>query len=187
MPLRAPLTDAPRSPRLAPRRAAGRAVRRTRGLGAVACAALAVGALAAGCVRTRRDPVTGRVAVDVRSPLQKGTVWDARLAGQAPYTGVAGTARADVLNGQATLAVRVTGLTPGATHPWRVHEGRCGEVGAQFSEAVAYPPLLVSGQGVAEGTARLPGLDIARRYKVRLFASPIDSTTEVVCGNLTYR
>ncbi len=146
------------------------------------------GAAASGCVRTRRDPVTGRVAVDVRSPLQKGTVWDARLSSTTPpYAGVAGTARADVINGQTTLALRATGLTAGATHPWRVHEGRCGELGAQFGEGAAYAPLLVNNQGVVEGTARLPALDIARRYKVRLFVSPADSTSEVVCANLTYR
>ena len=155
----------------------------------LACAAACV-ALAAGCIRTRTDPTTGRVAVDVHSPLQKGTVWDAKLtppATSAASANVAGTVRADVLNGQTTLAVRVTGLTPGASHPWRVHEGTCGSVGAQFGEAYAYPPLLVNDQGIAEGTAKLPALDIARKYKVRLFVSASDSTSEVVCGNLTYR
>ena len=43
--------------------------------------ALAATLLAAACVRTRREPVPGRVAVDVHSPLQKGTVWDATLTG----------------------------------------------------------------------------------------------------------
>ena len=155
-----------------------------------ATAAFAVATLATACLRTRRDPVTGRVAVDVRSPLQKGTVWDAKLTGQATATtamAAAGTARADVLDGQTTLAVRVTGLTPGGTHPWRVHEGGCNQLGAQFGESFAYPTLQVNDQGVAEGTAKLPALDIARKYKVRLFVSPADSTSEVACGNLTYR
>lgn len=152
-------------------------------------AALAlVGTLAGtACIRTRTDPVTGRVAVDVRSPLQKGTVWDARLQGGGTYSAVAGTVRADAIGGQTTLALRVTGLTPGATHPWRVHEGRCGQVGAQFGDALAYPTLTANDQGVAEATAKLPTLDIARRYKVRLFVSPVDSTSEVVCGDLNYR
>ncbi|CAA9353917.1 MAG: hypothetical protein AVDCRST_MAG40-3046 [uncultured Gemmatimonadaceae bacterium] len=153
-------------------------------------AALALGAalVAAGCLRTRRDPVTGRVAVDVRSPLQKGTVWDAKLSSQtAPFYSAVGTVRADVIDGQTTLALRVTGLSARATHPWRVHEGKCGAVGAQFGESSAYAPLLVNAQGVAEGTAKLPALDIARNYKVRLFVSVTDSTSEVVCGNLVYR
>lgn len=149
--------------------------------------AIASAALLTGCIRTRTDPTTGHVAVDVHSPLQKGTVWDAKLTGGGTYTGVTGTARADVLNGQTTLAVRFTGLTPGASHPWRVHEGTCGAVGAQFGDAYAYGNLLVNDQGVAEGTAKLPSLDIARKYKVRLFVSQTDSTSEIACGNLTYR
>lgn len=162
---------------------AARARRLARAAAAFGCATLA-----AACLRTRRDPVTGKVAVDVRSPLQKGTVWDARLTSQtAPFYSSTGTARADVINGQTTLAIRVEGLRPGATHPWRVHEGKCGALGAQFAEAAAYAPLLVNSQGVAEGTAKLPALDIARAYKVRLFVSPADSTSEVVCGNLAYR
>ena len=148
---------------------------------------LAATVLTAGCIRARRDPATGHVAVDVHSPLQKGTVWDAKLTGSGQYTNVSGTARADVLDGRTTLAVRVTGLTPGATHPWRVHEGSCGSVGAQFGDASAYGNLLVNDQGIAEGTAKLPSLDIARKYKLRLFASPTDSTSEVVCANLNYR
>ena len=151
-------------------------------------AAFGCAALAAACVRTRRDPVTGKLAVDVRSPLQKGTVWDAKVSSQtAPFYSATGTARADVINGQTTLAIRVEGLKAGATHPWRVHEGKCGTLGAQFGESAAFAPLLVNSQGVAEGTAKLPALDIARAYKVRLFVSPADSTSEVVCGNLTYR
>jgi hypothetical protein len=155
-------------------------------------ALLAATATATGCIRTRTDPATGRVAVDVRSPLQKGTVWDARLsgqgaAGQGPATTVAGTLRADVLNGQSTVALRVTGLQPGAAHPWRIHEGRCGEVGALFGNAYTYGTIRVNDQGVAEASATLPQLDIAKRYKVRLFLSPSDSTSEVACGNLTYR
>jgi hypothetical protein len=179
MPLFSQIAD-----RLAVRRST-RAYRLARAGVAFACAGLA-----GACLRTRRDPVTGRVAVDVRSPLQKGTVWDAKLTGQATATtaqAAAGSARADVLDGQTTLAIRVTGLVPGATHPWRVHEGGCNQLGAQFADASAYPELLVNSQGIAEGTAKLPALDIARKYKVRLFVSPADSTSEVACGNLIYR
>ena len=165
---------------------APRSPRRARPALALGALALVVGSGTA-CIKTRRDPVTGRVAVDVRSPLQKGTVWDARLQGAGQFAPVNGSARVDVIDGRATLALRVTGLQPGATHPWRVHEGACGALGAQVGDAMLYAPLLVNTQGVAEGTAQLPPLDIARRYKVRLFVSPTDSTSEVVCGNLTYR
>ena len=163
-------------------RLSGRAHRRLRTAAVLACALLA-----AGCLRTRRDPVSGRLAVDVRSPLQKGTVWDAKLTSATTAAYVSGTARADVIDGQTTLALRVTGLKAGETHPWSVHEGKCGGLGAQFGEPSSYPPLLVNNQGIAEGTAKLPALDIARSYKLRLFVSPTDSTSEVACGNLNYR
>ena len=150
--------------------------------------ALCVATVSAACVRTRTDPVTGKVAVKVQSPLQKGQEWNARMSGVAPNTAASGSARADVLNGQTTLSLRVTGLTAGATHPWRVNEGRCGEPGPQLGEAALYAPILVSAQGVAEATARVPQtLEITRKYKVRLFASETDSTTEVACGDLSNR
>ena len=44
-------------------------------------AALALGLLAAclstACIRTRTDPVTGKVNVNVKSPLKKGEDWSA--------------------------------------------------------------------------------------------------------------
>jgi hypothetical protein len=151
--------------------------------GAAACLAV----LSAACVRTRTDPVTGKVAVKVRSPLQKGQEWNAKMSGVAPVN-ADGSARADVLNGQTTLSLRVSGLTAGATLPWRLNEGRCGEPGPQVGDPSLFAPILVSGQGVAEATARVPqALEITRRYKVRLFASQTDSTTEVACGDLSSR
>ncbi len=149
----------------------------------------AAGALsAAACVRTRTDPVTGKVAVKVQNPLQKGQRWNAAMNGVAPVTGATGSARADVLNGRTTVSLRVAGLPPSGTHPWRVNEGRCGEPGPQIGDAALYAPILVSAQGVAEATGQLPhSLEITRKYKVRLFLSPTDSTTEVVCGDLSNR
>jgi hypothetical protein len=149
----------------------------------------AAGALsAAACVRTRTDPVTGKMAVKVQNPLQKGQQWNAAMNGVAPTTGATGSARAEVLNGRATVSLRVTGLQAGATLPWRVNEGRCGEPGPQVGDAALYSPILVSAQGVAEATTQIPHtLEITRKYKVRLFSSPTDSTTEVVCGDLSNR
>jgi hypothetical protein len=157
---------------------------------ALAAAGLAACTAAAGaaCVRTRTDPVTGKVAVKVRAPGQKGQEWNARMSGVAPFTGAGGSARAEVLDGRTTVSFRVTGLTAGASHPWRVNEGRCNEPGAQVGDASLYAPILVSAQGAAEGTAQIPqALELTRRYKVRLFASPADSTSEVACGDLSNR
>lgn len=154
----------------------------------LALAAVCGAALSAACVRTRTDPVTGKVAVKVQNPLQKGQEWNARMSGVAPFSGATGSAHAEVLNGRTTVSLRVTGLTAGASHPWRVNEGRCGEPGAQIGDASLFAPILVSAQGVAEATAQIPqALEITRKYKVRLFASPVDSTSEVACGDLSNR
>ena len=155
-------------------------------------AAFAVGALAtlatAACIRTRTDPVTGKVAVDVKSPLKKGEDWGAKITGVSPYTSASGEARAEVLRGVTTLTIRAEGLRAGDTHGWRINEGRCNEPGIAFGDASAYGTLTVSSQGVAEGAARLnEALDIVKKYKVRLFATPYDTTTIVACGDLSSR
>jgi hypothetical protein len=157
----------------------------TRARGALAAALLV---LSAACVRTRTDPVTGKMAVRVQNPLQKGQQWNARVGGVAPFAAATGSARAEVLNGRTTVSLRVEGLSAGGTHPWRVNEGRCNEPGPQVGDASLYAPILVSAQGVAEGTAQIPqALEITRKYKVRLFASAADSTSEVACGDLSNR
>lgn len=149
----------------------------------------AIGALAsAACIRTRTDPVTGKVAVGVKSPLKKGEDWSAKVTGVAPYTSATGEARAEVLRGVTTLTIRVEGLRAGDVHGWRINEGRCGEPGIAFGDASAYGPITVSSQGVAEGAARInEGLDIVKKYRVRLFATPSDSITIVACGDLSSR
>ena len=154
---------------------------------ALVCGVLAA-SVSAACIRTRTDPVTGKVAVGVKSPLKKGEDWNAKVTGVAPYTSASGEARAEVLRGVTTLTIRVEGLTPGAVHGWRVNEGRCTDPGIAFGDGSAYGTLTVSSQGVAEGAARInEGLDIVKKYKVRLFASPDDSTTIVACGDLSSR
>jgi hypothetical protein len=141
---------------------------------------------AAACVRTRTDPVTGRVDVDVESPTKQGEDWNAKMGGQGALAAATGQARAAVINGVTTLTVRVQGLTPGAVHPWSVNEGRCGTTGVLFGSAGLYPPMTVNDQGVAEGAARITtALDEAKKYHVRVYASTSDQATVVVCGDLS--
>jgi hypothetical protein len=141
--------------------------------------------LSAACVRTRTDPVTGRLDVDVESPLKRGEDWNARMTGQGPFAAASGTARAAVLKGTSTITVRVSGLTAGGTHAWRVYEGRCGSPGPLFGNAYGYPVITVNAQGMAEGEARFEvALDEAKKYQVRLFTSTDDAGTVAVCGNL---
>ena len=147
----------------------------------LALTALAV--VSAACVRTRTDPVTGRLDVDVESPLKKGEDWSGTVAGQGTFASATGSARAAVINGQSNITVRVTGLAAGGQHPWRVYEGACGQTGPAFGDASAFGPITVSAEGVAEGTARVNAvLNEAKNYQVRLFASPSDTATIVACG-----
>lgn len=149
---------------------------------AVALAAV----LSVACVRTRRDPVTGRLDVDVESPLKKGEDWSAKMTGTEGFAAVDGQARAAVINGQSTITVRITGLTPGSVHPWVVLEGKCGTTGAPFGNPGLYPPITVDAQGLAEGAARIPvALDEAKNYQVRLYVSPSATSTVAVCGDLS--
>ena len=148
---------------------------------------VAVTCVSAACVRARTDPVTGKVAVDVHSPLQKGTVWNAKMSGEGPAAGASGQARAEVYEGQTTVTVNLVGLTAGGSHPWRVFQGRCSETGGPLGEATLFPPLTVGDNGNAEGSAKLPlELGITRKYKVRVFASAQDPNTVVACGDLSY-
>jgi len=142
--------------------------------------------LSAACVRTRRDPVTGRLDVDVESPLKKGEDWSAKMTGTEGFGSATGQARAAVIDGQSTITVRVTGLRSGDVHPWIVLEGKCGTTGAPFGNPSLYPPITVDAQGLAEGAARIPvALDEAKNYQVRLYVSPSATSTIAVCGDLS--
>ncbi|MDF1504701.1 hypothetical protein PYV61_17215 [Roseisolibacter sp. H3M3-2] len=145
---------------------------------AVALAAL----LSAACVRTRTDPVTGKVDVDVESPLKRGEDWKAGIAGGS----ITGQARAAVLNGQSTVTVNLNGLAPSATHAWRIFEGKCATAGALVGGDALYAPITASADGTAQASARLGvALDEAKDYNVRIYASPTETTTVAACGDLS--
>jgi hypothetical protein len=149
---------------------------------AVAFAALLAGA----CVRTRTDPVTGKIDVDVESPTKKGEDWKAGIAGTSGYGSITGQGRAAVLNKQSTITINLNGLTAGATHSWRVFEGKCGGAGPMFGTAAAYPDFTVSSTGTAQASATLAmALDEAKTYNVRIYATPGDMNTVAACGDLS--
>ncbi len=145
-----------------------------------------VALLATACTpRVQTDPVTGRVDVDVQPVTQSGQVWTATLQGRSGFTGLSGTARAEVLSGQTTVNVQLQGATPGRLHPWHVHEGTCGSGGAIVGASSAYTPLQVASNGEAQGTARLNlALNEARDYHINVHASPGELGTIIACGNL---
>jgi hypothetical protein len=142
--------------------------------------------LAAACIRTRTDPVTGRVDVDVESPTKQGEDWSAKMTGAGAFAAASGQATARVISGQSTITVRISGLGVGAVHPWAVFEGKCGTTGALFGSPGLYPPMTVNASGVAEGVARVSmALDEAKNYHVRVYASPTETSTVAVCGDLS--
>ena len=139
----------------------------------------------AACVRTRTDPATGKVDVDVENPMKKGEVWNAKLAGQGNYPSVTGTAQATSINAQMTATIALTGATAGATHPWHVHEGKCGSGGAIVGDPSAYTPLTVGSDGTAQGNATVSTtLHEAKEYHVNVHLSPTEMGTIIACGNL---
>ena len=145
---------------------------------------LAVLALAA-CVRTSSDPATGKIDVDIESPTQKGEVWNASLKGQGTYSAMTGTAKATVVNGMTNVAFSLDGGTPGQTHPWHVHDGKCGSGGAVVGDASGYPPVTIGANGHGEASGHImTRLDEAKDYHVNVHASAAEMATIIACGDL---
>src|SRR3712207_4571764 len=142
---------------------------------------------AAGCVRVNRDPVTGNADVDVESPLKRGEDWSGNVAGRSTFTAATGTVRARVEGNHTTTTIRLTGLTPGAHHPWHLHEGTGETGGPILGDPSAYSPLHVGNDGSAEGTARLMNLKLneARKYHANVHLSASNMGTIIACGNVT--
>ena len=137
------------------------------------------------CVRTARDPATGKVDVDVESPTKTGEDWRADLKGQSMYTSVSGHAMAKVAEGMTNVEISLQGATSGGSHPWHVHDGKCGSGGAIVGDPGAYPPLTVTADGKAQSSAHvMRRLDEAKDYHVNVHASSMDLATIVACGNL---
>jgi hypothetical protein len=149
-------------------------------------AVIAAALLAGACVRTRTDPVTGRVDIDVESPTKQGEDWKAGIAGTSGYGSITGQGRAAVLRGESTITINLNGLTAGRTHSWRVFEGKCGGAGPMFGSGGFYPDFAVSASGTAQASARIAqALDEAKDYNVRIYANPGDITTVAACGDLS--
>jgi len=143
-----------------------------------------VALLTSACVRARTDPVSGQTDIDVESPTKQGEDWRASLTGQGSYTAVVGTASADVLEGQTSTSIQISGATAGAVHPWHVHEGKCGS-GAIVGDPSAYTPLTVGTDGRATSTAKVAvALNEAKDYHVNVHLSPTEMSTIIACGDL---
>lgn len=145
---------------------------------------LLLAVLTSACVRARTDPVSGQTDIDVESPTKQGEDWRASLTGQGSYTSVVGTANADVLDGQTSTSIQISGATAGAVHPWHVHEGKCGS-GAIVGDPSAYTPLTVGTDGRATSTAKVAvALNEAKDYHVNVHLSQAEMSTIIACGDL---
>lgn len=151
----------------------------------IATAAVAV-LFAAACAKTVKvetDPATGRADVDVqRAGAAEG--WSGTL-NAVGGSGVTGSARGTTGHDMTHVTVMVMGARPGATLPWHVHEGKCGDASPPIvGPASAYPPLVVGADGHATAEAHL-NLDLneAKNYIVNVHASPTNLGTIVACGD----
>ena len=146
---------------------------------------LVAAAVTTGCVRTSRNPATGKIDVDVESPTKTGEDWKTDLHSTSTIAGIGGTARADVAEGKTNARITVTGLQPGAVHPWHVHEGNCGSGGKIVGDPSAYTPLTVGSDGTAQSSTVLGvRLEEAAGYHVNVHLSPSQMETIIACGNL---
>ena len=148
--------------------------------------ALALAALTlVGCVRTRTDPATGAMDVDVESPAQRGEEWKGSIRGMNAYSAMTGSATARVVDGVADISVRLSGGMAGRTHPWHLHEGKCGSGGAIVGDPSAYTPITIGADGNASGSAKIQkNLNEAVDYHVNFHASSMEMATIVACGEI---
>lgn len=146
---------------------------------------IVVALLATACVRTRTDPVTGRMDVDVENPMKKGESWSGTLKGMGPWASIAGTVSAVTLNGETTTTIKLSNARPGAVYPWHLHDGECATGGPVVGAPSAYAPLVVGSTGTAEGTARITGtINEAKKYHVNVHASAAEMSTIVACADI---
>src|SRR5206468_12014565 len=93
-------------------------------------------------------------AVAMTIPVSR---WTTTLAPVSEASGaVVGTAELDSTGpATSTAKVSIRGDQPGATRPWHVHHGQCGQDGAVLGSAQDYPPITVGPNGTGSATAAL--------------------------------
>lgn len=143
-------------------------------------------ALAAGCTHTPRvnvDPETGRTDVDVER-VGTGEMWTGQLRAVGSVTTLSGSASVQVTDDMTHAMVSLAGMPMGASYPWHVHEGMCGDNGPIVGPANAYPLLTAGSDGRANAEAHLANLELneAKSYYVNVHASTSDLGTIVACG-----
>lgn len=113
--------------------------------------------------------------------------WSAKLAPQGG-TKVSGTVSVepgkDASSTHAT--VTITDGDPGATYPWHVHSGKCGDNGGVVGQASAYTPIKIDKSGKGKVDVTLPfAIPDNGAYYVNIHHSPSDMGTIVSCGDMS--
>ena len=76
--------------------------------------------------------------------------------------------------------------TPGASHPWHVHIGQCGNDKGVVGPANAYTPITIGPDGKGQATVTLPfSTPTSGEYFVNVHLDQAHMQTIVACGNLT--
>jgi hypothetical protein len=134
-------------------------------------------------VKVDVDPKTGKTDVDVQTPGQPED-WKGTLSAVGG-SGITGSATGTTARDSTHVTITVSGAQAGATLPWHVHQGKCGDANAPVvGDASLYPPLVVGADGRATATAHVPvKLEEARDYIVNVHASPANMGTIVACGD----
>lgn len=137
------------------------------------------------CARVQTEEASGTVDLDVENPAKQGEDWGGTLAGQGAGASIKGTIKALALDGRTEVSVALNGASPNATHPWHVHEGKCGSGGPIVGDPGAYTPLQVGSAGTASANTNLNlMLNEAKDYFVNVHASETDMQTIIACGDL---
>lgn len=112
--------------------------------------------------------------VDFSAQLQPGTGYQ-----------VKGTAHAVASLGRTAVTLEIDNATPGATHPWHVHQGKCGSNGSIVGSASDYPQIKVDADGRERAVATL-GVQLSddAEYFVNVHLSPQQMGVIVACGAL---
>ena len=145
---------------------------------------LALVAVVSGCGMMSRSSATEikDSNADSRNSWNATLVTPSDLAGAMQVRGVANWARND---NNSRVSVEISNATSGGTHPWHVHQGRCGDNGPIVGAASAYKPLSVGSNGQARENASLSmQLPQSGNYYVNVHAQTTNMNVIIACGNL---
>ncbi len=136
------------------------------------------------CATSSGVPATASAGVST-VPLGLTDQWAATI-NPVGGTGISGTAAAVGDVNQTRTSVTLGGAMAGATLPWHIHVGQCGDNGPIVGPPASYPPLTVAADGTANSSATVPtGLNSTTRYYVNIHKSATEMGVIVACGDLT--